>query len=73
MLDRPYVARAVTRVPMEGHDVDPVSEVMISSLEAIGALGAEELRAEVASLKGTDESLKVRQAAMAALERLGPG
>lgn len=73
MLDRPYVARAVTRVPMEGDDIDPVSAVMISSLEAIGALGAEELRIEVASLKDRDESLKVRQAAMAALERLGPG
>lgn len=73
MLDRSYVARTVTRVPLEGSEVDPVSEVIISGLDAVGALGAGELRPEITVLKDNDESLKVRQAAIAALGRLDRG
>ncbi len=71
MLDRDYVTRQVT--PSETL-ADPVSEVMISGLRAVAALGAisigENFRASVASLVEADQSLKVRQAAMEALEAI---
>ena len=73
MLDRNYVTRQVE--PSETL-LDPVSEVMISGLRAVAALGAisvgENLRAPVADLAAADESLKVRQAAMDTLEALEP-
>ena len=71
MLDRDYVNRQVT--PSETL-VDPASDVMISGLRAVAALGAisvgENLRAPVAALADADQSLKVRQAAMETLEAL---
>ena len=71
MIDRDYVTRQVE--PSETV-VDPVSEVMISGLRAVAALGAisvtENLRAPVSDLAAADTSLKVRQAAMETLEAL---
>ena len=72
MLDREYVTARVT--PSDTL-VDPASEVMISGLRAIGALGAvpdgENLRSPVTALVEEDPSLKVRQAAMETLAALG--
>ena len=71
MIDRDYVMRQVE--PSETV-VDPASEVMISGLRAVAALGAisvaENLRAPVSDLAAADTSLKVRQAAMETLEAL---
>ena len=71
MLDRGHVTRLVT--PSDTL-VDPVSDVMISGLRAVAALGAvsvgEGLGAAVAALADVDQSLKVRQAAMETLELL---
>ncbi len=73
MINRDYVTRQVA--PSETV-VDPVSEVMISGLRAVAALGAislgENFRAPVADLAAADKSLKVRQAAMETLEALEP-
>ena len=73
MLDRDYVMRLVT--PSETL-ADPASDVMVSGLQAVAALGAtrvgENLRAPVAALADADQSLKVRQAAMETLEALEP-
>ena len=72
MLDRDYVTGLVT--PSE-RLVDPASDVMISGLRAVAALGATrvgDLRAPVAALADADQSLKVRQAAMETLEALKP-
>lgn len=71
MIDRDYVTR---QVESSETVVDPVSEVMISGLRAVEALGAtsvtEHLRAPVLGLAEADTSLKVRQAAMETLEAL---
>ena len=73
MIDRDYVTR---QVELSETLVDPVSEVMISGLRAVAALGAisvgENLRAPVVDLAEADRSLKVRQAAMETLEALEP-
>ncbi|MEE2613332.1 MAG: HEAT repeat domain-containing protein, partial [Acidobacteriota bacterium] len=73
MLDRDYVTRQVTP---SGTLADPVSDVMISGLQAVAALGAislgENLRAPVAALADADPGLKVRQAAMETLDALEP-
>ena len=71
MLDREYVSGQVTA---SATLQDPASDVMISGLRAVAALGAVsvagDLRARVEALAGGDESLKVRQEAMQALEAL---
>lgn len=72
MLDRDYVTGLVT--PSETL-VDPTSEVMVSGLRAVAALGAsvtENLRPPVTALAEADQSLKVRQAALETLEALEP-
>ena len=73
MIDRAYVTR---QVESSETVVDPVSEVMISGLQAGAALGAtsltKHLRAPVSGLAEADTSLKVRQAAMETLEALEP-
>jgi HEAT repeat protein len=71
MLDREYVERAVTRPARLDADEDPVADVMIGSLRAIAALGEGSLRSSVESLSRDDRSLRVRQAAMETLERIG--
>ena len=71
MLDRAYVERTVTRQPQARDEVDPVGEVMISGLRAIGALRVDALTDEVKTLSTGDQNLKVRQAAIEALKALG--
>jgi HEAT repeat protein len=70
MLDRAYVERNVTRQPQARDEVDPVGEVMISGLRAIGALKAQDLSNEVRTLSTGDQNIKVRQAAIEALKNL---
>ncbi|MBD92668.1 MAG: hypothetical protein CL482_00175 [Acidobacteria bacterium] len=71
MLDREYVSGQVTA---SATLQDPASDVMISGLRAVAALGAAsvagDLRARVEALADGDESLKVRQEAMQTLEAL---
>lgn len=71
MLDRDYVRRNVDRAFSLDGGLDPVAEVMISSLQAVGALRASEFRSAVAELSRSDASLRVREAALRALELLG--
>jgi hypothetical protein len=73
MLNREYVTGVVTRSEALS---DPASDVMISGLRAVAALGrlsvVDNMMAPVAALAETDESLKVRQAALETLEALQP-
>lgn len=71
MLDRDYVRRNVDRAFSPDGGLDPVAEVMISSLQAVGVLRASEFRSAVAELSRSDASLRVREAALRALELLG--
>jgi hypothetical protein len=71
MLDRQYVAQAVTRGGSVESGDDPVSDVMISGLRAIAALKDGSLKASVEGLSQSDTSLKVRQAALEALKVMG--
>ena len=71
MLDRDYVRRNVDRAFSLGGGLDPVAEVMVSSLQAVGALRASEFRRAVAELSRSDASLRVREAALRTLELLG--
>lgn len=83
MLDREHVSRVVTRTANPQSDADPVSDVMVASLQAIAALsrvnganGASagpggftaSLRERVAALSRDDRSMRVRQAALEALK-----
>ena len=71
MLDRVHVTGLVTASETLN---DPVSEVMISGLRAVAALAgagtAEDLHPSVVALAESDQSLKVRQAALEVLEVL---
>ena len=71
MLDREYVSEHVT--PSETL-ADPTSEVMVSGLKAVAALGTvsveADLRGPVERLADTDENLTVREAAMETLGAL---
>lgn len=71
MLDRDYVRRNVDRAFSLDGGRDPVAEVMVSSLQAVGALKASEFRGAVAELSRSDASLRVREAALRTLELLG--
>ncbi|HKY22859.1 MAG TPA: HEAT repeat domain-containing protein [Vicinamibacterales bacterium] len=71
MLDRAYVERNVTRQQRAREEVDPVGEVMISGLRAVGALKESTLSAEVRALSTGDQDVKVRQAAVETLKTLG--
>ena len=73
MLDREYVERLVTRAVQTNAPVDPVVDVMISGLQAVGMLGDPALRDSVAALSQDDVSLQVRQAAFEALKQLEQG
>lgn len=84
MLDREYVSRVVTRTANPQSDSDPVSDVMVAGLQAIAALsrvnggnGATAgvdaaLRERVAALSRDDRSMRVRQAALDALNGKAP-
>jgi HEAT repeat protein len=71
MLDRAYLETTVQREPRPEDDVDPVSDVMISGVRAAAALKARDLRPTIETLSQQDESLKVRQAAIEALQEYG--
>ena len=71
MLNREYVERNVTRTQAVDAALDPVSEVMVSGLQAVGAIGSTSLRDEVEALSKDDESLKVREVAIRTLDVLG--
>lgn len=71
MLDRDYVQRHVSRTAGLDADLDPVAAVMVSGLQAVGALGASSLRGVVAELSRSDASLRVREAALRTLDLLG--
>ena len=71
MLDRAYVERTVTRTPSTEADLDPVGEVMVSGLEAVALLKEATLRERVVELSRGDQNLRVRQAALEALEHIG--
>ena len=73
MLDREHVERNVTRTPNLDAELDPVAEVMVSGLQAVGALGAPDIHATVAELSRSDASLRVREMALRTLEILEGG
>lgn len=68
MLDREYVARMVTRRASADDPLDPVSEVIVSGLQAAASLRATELRQPIETLSETDENLRVRELAMKTLD-----
>jgi len=70
MLDRSYVERMVTRTPTSDANIDPVSEVIVSGLQAAAALGASELRSSIEALSESDANLRVREVALKALDVL---
>ena len=70
MLDRAYVERMVTRIPTSDANIDPVSEVIVSGLEAAAALRASELRSSIEALSESDVNLRVREVALKALDVL---
>lgn len=70
MLDRQYVERQVTRTGSRTVETDPVEDVIISGLRAVGALGDVSLRESVARLSRDDASAQVRTVALETLERL---
>ena len=70
MLDREYVARMVTRRASADDPLDPVSEVIVSGLQAAASLRATELRQHIETLSETDENLRVRELAMKTLDLL---
>jgi HEAT repeat protein len=71
MIDRAFVERTVKRAVSQYNDQDPVAEVMISGLRAVGALGDSSLRASIEGLSREDRSLRVRQAAIEVLKAMG--
>jgi HEAT repeat protein len=71
MLDREYVQRVVTREIRPDADQDPIADVMISGLRAAATLRDESLRPAVEVLSQNDRSMKVRDAALAALKVMG--
>jgi len=71
MLDRDYVEHNVTRQQQATEDIDPVGEVMISGLRAIGALRESALSDPVKALSQNDSNVKVRQVATETLKALG--
>ena len=72
MLDRDYVQRNVDRASRVDGGVDPVAEVMVSGLQAVGALKASQLHERVIELSRSDASLRVREVALRTLELLEP-
>jgi hypothetical protein len=71
MLDRAFVEEKVTVEGRQQGDADPVADVLISGLRAAAALKEESLRMSIEALSQQDPSVKVRQAALAALKVMG--
>ena len=70
MLNREYVTRMVSRTPTAEATIDPVSEVIVTGLQAVATLQAEALRPEIEALSQQDVSLRVREVALKALDAL---
>jgi HEAT repeat protein len=71
MLDRDYVERTVRGTPAATvPETDRVDEIMISSLRMLASLKDETSRDPMTALSRDDRSLRVRQAALEALEEL---
>jgi HEAT repeat protein len=70
MLDRSYVQQTVKRDVRQYEDADPVADVMISGLRAAAALKDASLRPSIEQISQTDQSLRVRQAALEALKEM---
>jgi HEAT repeat protein len=73
MLDRDYVERTVARAADVRAEVSPTDEVLLSSLQALGALRERSALDLIAAVSRTDQSLRVRQAALEALRRIERG
>jgi HEAT repeat protein len=71
MLDRAYVERAVKREVRQDEDQDPIADVMISGIRAGAAIKDASLKPAIETLSQQDRSMKVRQAALAALKVMG--
>ena len=70
MIDREYVEHIVTREVRQDQDLDPIADVMISGLRAAAVLKDGTMRESIAALSQQDRSMKVRQAALEALETM---
>jgi HEAT repeats/PBS lyase HEAT-like repeat len=70
MLDRSYVEPLVKRDVTQYEDLDPVADVLITGLRAAAALKDERLKPPIEALSREDRSMKVRQAAIEALETM---
>ncbi|MBM3779912.1 MAG: HEAT repeat domain-containing protein [Acidimicrobiia bacterium] len=71
MLDREYVAGALEVDPAAGGDGDPAGQVLMTGLQAAAALRDATLRPAVERVSASDPNLRVRQAALEALEAYG--
>jgi hypothetical protein len=71
MLDRQYVEQTVKRDVRLDEDRDPIADVMISGLRAAATLKDASLKPSVTALSQSDQSLKVRDAALEALRVIG--
>src|SRR5262249_44045349 len=71
MLDRQYVEQTVKREVRLDEDRDPIADVMISGLRAAATLKDQSLKPSVTALSQSDQSLKVRDAALEALRVIG--
>ena len=60
----------MTRNPRADADIDPVSEVIVSGLQAAATLGATELRSSIEMLSQEDVNLRVREVALTALDAM---
>jgi HEAT repeat protein len=70
LLDRAYLERTVTAGSSVDPTADRVSEIMVNGLRSVAALKDASARASIVELSRTDRSMKVRQAAIEALEAL---
>jgi len=70
MLDRPFLEQTVKREAGQYEDEDPVAEVLISGVRAAAALNDPGLRTSIEALSRDDRSMKVRQAALEALQTM---
>lgn len=70
MLDREYVTRMVSRAATAEAALDPVSEVIVSGLQAAASIGAADLRPAIEALSESDVNLRVREVAMKTLDAL---
>ena len=71
MLDRDYLGPLVKPADAVPDDGDPVADVIITGLQGAASIHDAALRPAVESLSRSDQSLRVRQAALEALKAFG--